>query len=81
MESRIIKKYDNRKLYDTLEKKYTTIDKIITLIKNDTELSIIDNKTNLDITNIILKKCIYDTNISNNVLINLIKGINCENRS
>jgi polyhydroxyalkanoate synthesis repressor PhaR len=47
---RIIKKYANRKLYDTVDKKYISMDRLTELIKGGEEVSVIDNQTDQDIT-------------------------------
>jgi len=54
----IIKKYLNRKLYDTEKSKYVTISDIAEMIQNDIEIKVLDNKTSEDITNIIMAKVI-----------------------
>ncbi len=45
-----IKKYANRKLYDTKNKRYITLDQISDLIKAGKKISVVDNKTRKDIT-------------------------------
>jgi len=45
-----IKRYANRKLYDTKSKQYITLDKIAKLLKAGEEVSVLDNKTGEDIT-------------------------------
>ncbi len=45
-----IKRYANRKLYDTKIKQYITLDKISKLLKAGEEISVLDNKTGEDIT-------------------------------
>jgi polyhydroxyalkanoate synthesis repressor PhaR len=45
-----IKRYANRKLYDTKTKQYITLDKIAKLLKAGEEVSVLDNKTGEDIT-------------------------------
>jgi polyhydroxyalkanoate synthesis repressor PhaR len=45
-----IKRYANRKLYDTKTKKYITLDKIAKLLKAGEEISVMDNETGEDIT-------------------------------
>lgn len=47
---RIIKKYANRKLYDTHAKKHISRDKLAELIKKGEEVTVIDNRTGEDIT-------------------------------
>lgn len=50
----LIKKYANRKLYDTTDKQYLTMDKLAELIKNGAEVTIMDNETGRDLTASIL---------------------------
>jgi polyhydroxyalkanoate synthesis repressor PhaR len=45
-----IKRYANRKLYDTQSKTYITLDKIAKLLKAGEEISVLDNTTGEDIT-------------------------------
>ncbi len=47
---RKIKKYANRKLYDTTDKKYISMDRLSKLIKEGEEVTIEDNETGNDIT-------------------------------
>ena len=46
----LIKKYANRKLYDTTDKRYLTMDRLAELIKSGEEVSITDNETGDDLT-------------------------------
>lgn len=48
--ARKIKKYANRKLYDTTDKKYVSLDRLSELIKAGEEVTIEDNETGEDIT-------------------------------
>ncbi len=50
----LIKRYTNRKLYDTKNSKYVTISDIIKLIQNNEEIKVIENNTQEDITNVIM---------------------------
>jgi len=52
----LIKKYANRKLYDTKDKKYLTMDILADLIKSGKEVSIIDNETGDDLTSAIVSQ-------------------------
>jgi len=56
----IIKKYSNRKLYDTNEKKYVNLSEMSRLIRAGTELKVIDNQTKEDITHLILAQIILE---------------------
>jgi polyhydroxyalkanoate synthesis repressor PhaR len=53
---RIIKKYANRKLYDTLDKKYVTMDNLAKLIKCGEEITVIDNRNGRDITSVVVSQ-------------------------
>lgn len=46
----LIKKYANRKLYDTTDKQYLTMDRLAELIKKGAEVAIVDNATGKDLT-------------------------------
>jgi len=48
--SRIIKRYGNRKLYDTEISRYVTIEEVAEHIRNGISVKIMDNKTGEDIT-------------------------------
>lgn len=50
----LIKKYANRKLYDTTDKRYLTMDRLAELIKDGAEVSIVDNETGRDLTSSIV---------------------------
>ena len=51
---RLIKRYANRKLYDTSDSRYIKLDEIAELLNSGEELRIIDNETKEDITRITL---------------------------
>ena len=48
--TRVIKRYANRKLYDTSTKKYTTLGEIAGLIRLDEVVMVVENTTKRDIT-------------------------------
>jgi len=54
---RIIKKYANRKLYDTKKHKYISLTDIISMI-NDNTLFKVENPNKYDITKEILAQCV-----------------------
>ena len=60
-ETKIIKRYQNRKLYDTHESSYVTLDEIAKMIKNGENLRVIDNKTKNDITAATLTQLLYES--------------------
>lgn len=53
-----IKKYVNRKMYDTTDKRYVSMEQVARLIKSGEEVSIIDNKTGEDLTAAIVSRLI-----------------------
>lgn len=59
-EPKIIKRYSNRKLYDTERSKYVTLDEIAKMIKAGEEVTIIDNETKEDLTSVTLTQIIYE---------------------
>lgn len=56
----LIKKYPNRRLYNTKTSSYIVLDDIVALIKSDTPFVIEDKKTGEDITRSILNQIIFD---------------------
>ncbi len=59
-EKRIIKKYPNRRLYDTEESKYITLEDIRNLVLNNKEFIVKDVKTEEDLTRTILLQIIIE---------------------
>jgi polyhydroxyalkanoate synthesis repressor PhaR len=59
-ESRIIKKYPNRRLYDTVESRYITLADIRRLVVERVDFIVIDKKTQTDITRSILLQVIAE---------------------
>lgn len=58
--SKVIKRYSNRKLYDTDRSKYVTLDEIAKMIKAGEEITIIDNESKEDLTSVTLTQIIYE---------------------
>ncbi len=56
----IIKRYPNRKLYDTEAKKYITLDGIADLIRDGQEVQVVDHATGEDLTAVILTQIIFE---------------------
>ena len=57
---RVIKKYPNRRLYDTTVSRYITLADIKDLVLGETEFVVIDKKSGTDITRCILLQVISD---------------------
>ena len=59
-EARIIKRYANRKLYDTQHSRYVTLDQISEMIRAGDDVKIVDNKTKEDLTSVTLAQIIFE---------------------
>lgn len=59
-EPKIIKRYTNRKLYDTVESRYVTLDEIAQMVKAGTEVQVLDNRTKEDLTSVTLAQIIFE---------------------
>jgi len=57
---RIIKRYSNRKLYDTDESRYVTLAEIAEMVRNGEEVRIIDNRTKEDLTSVTLAQIVFE---------------------
>ncbi|MBI2605645.1 MAG: polyhydroxyalkanoate synthesis regulator DNA-binding domain-containing protein [Deltaproteobacteria bacterium] len=76
-EVRVIKRYQNRKLYDTNQSCYVTLEEIAQMIKNGDDLRVLDNKTKADITAITLTQLLYESErkAKNAVPVEMLKEI------
>ncbi len=68
VEPRIIKKYPNRRLYDTEKSKYVTLQEIRDLVLEEVAFVVIDQKTEEDITRSILLQIIFEQESETNPL-------------
>jgi polyhydroxyalkanoate synthesis repressor PhaR len=59
-EARIIKRYANRKLYDTEHSRYVTLEQISEMIRNGDDVKIVDNKSKEDLTSVTLAQIIFE---------------------
>jgi len=57
---RLIKKYPNRKFYDTVGKRYVSLSGISSLVRDGQEVQVVDNKTGDDITTLVLSQVLRD---------------------
>jgi polyhydroxyalkanoate synthesis repressor PhaR len=57
---RVIKRYSNRKLYDTKDSRYVTLLQIAEMVRGGEEVQIIDNNTKEDLTEVTLAQIIYE---------------------
>jgi polyhydroxyalkanoate synthesis repressor PhaR len=77
----VIKRYQNRKLYNTETSQYLTLDEIASLIKDGRDVIVFDNKTKQDITSKTLITYCCDQELKNSEpdssnLKNIIKNFN-----
>ena len=59
-DQRVVKRYRNRKLYDTLESCYVTLEDIADLIRQGIDVTVIDNNTQEDLTSVTLAQIILE---------------------
>jgi polyhydroxyalkanoate synthesis repressor PhaR len=59
-ESRVIKRYANRKLYDTQRSRYVTLDQIADMIRGGDDVKIVDNNSKEDLTTVTLAQIIFE---------------------
>lgn len=57
---RTIKRYSNRKLYDTEEKRYITLDQIAELVQDDVDIRVIDNQNGEDLTTVTMSQILVE---------------------
>ncbi len=57
---RIIKRYTNRKLYDTHESRYVTLEQIAAMIRLGEDVKVIDNNSKEDLTSVTLAQIIFE---------------------
>jgi polyhydroxyalkanoate synthesis repressor PhaR len=57
---RIIKRYQNRKLYDTEASVYVTLDDIAQMVKAGEDVKVVDNKTQKDLTSLTLTQIVFE---------------------
>jgi len=56
----VIKRYSNRKLYDTQESRYVTLEEIEEMIRSGREVSVIDAATGEDLTSVTLTQILLE---------------------
>jgi len=60
----VVKKYANRRLYNTDTSSYITLDDLATMVRDNTDFKVVDAKTGEDITHAILTQIIVDQEAS-----------------
>lgn len=56
----VIKRYPNRKLYDTEAKQYITLDQVADLIRSGVDVKVVDNATGEDLSALTLSQIIFE---------------------
>lgn len=56
----IIKKYGNRRMYDTSGSRYVNLDEVAAMVRNGTEVQVLDAKTDEDLTRVTLTQIIAE---------------------
>lgn len=58
--ARTIKRYGNRKLYDTQQSHYVTLEEISRMVRKGADIRVVDNRTGEDLTTIILTQIMLE---------------------
>ncbi len=73
---KIVKRYANRKLYDTERSCYVTLDDISLMIRAGEDVQVIDNKSGEDLTSVTLAQIIFEAEKKRSFMpLNLLKGL------
>jgi polyhydroxyalkanoate synthesis repressor PhaR len=56
----VIKKYENRRLYDTTGSRYVNLDEVAQMVRDGTEVQVVDANTGEDLTRIVLTQIIME---------------------
>lgn len=64
-QTRLIKRYGNRKLYDVEASRYVTLDAIRALVQNGEDVRVVDNDSGEDLTRLTLAQIIYEAEKKN----------------
>ena len=76
----LIKRYPNRKLYDTEAKRYVTLEEIAAMIRKERDVQVTDNESGEDVTSLTLTQIILEQEkkssgyLSSSLLTNLIRS-------
>lgn len=60
-QARVIKRYSNRKMYDTNRSCYVTLEEVADMVRGGLEVRVIDNKTKADLTEVTLAQALLDS--------------------
>jgi len=65
----LLKKYANRRLYDTVKSKYVTLDQLAEMIRKGNRVAVFDAKTEEDVTAFILTQIVMEKAKNKNALL------------
>ena len=71
MPPKTIKRYANRKLYDTERSSYVTLDEIADMVKGGEDVRIIDNRTGEDLSSVTLAQIVFEEEKKQNSVLSL----------
>ena len=60
MAATVIRKYPNRRLYDTSAGRYVNLDDVAALVRQGVEIQVVDAKTGEDVTRVVLTQIIVE---------------------
>lgn len=69
----VIKRYQNRKLYDVEQSRYVTTDDLARMIREGQTVQVIDHETDDDITPMVLTNILKQTDMSASLLHHMIR--------
>lgn len=58
--TRVIKRYANRKMYDSARSCYVTLEEIAEMVRSGEEIAVIDNRSKADVTEVTLTQALLD---------------------
>jgi len=59
-DERLIKRYDNRKLYDTSQRGYVTLEELAQIVSGGHEVKVVDQRNGEDITTVVLAQVVLE---------------------
>jgi len=71
---KVVKRYQNRKLYDTETSRYVTLTELNAFVKAGREVMVIDNASKRDITAKTLLASFIETDLTTDEVVSLIKN-------
>jgi polyhydroxyalkanoate synthesis repressor PhaR len=80
--SKIVKRYANRKLYDTERSCYVTLDDIATMVKQGDTVQVVDNRSGTDLTSVTFAQIVFELEKKNNFIpLHDLRSLICEGQA